>query len=311
MTATSGPGFSLMMENLGLAVMTETPCVLTNVQRCGPSTGLPTKVGQGDMMQAKWGSHGDYEIIAMSPNSPQEMYEMTAEAFAIAERLRTPVLIMADEIVGHMNEKVTLTPVERPVRLSKPLADSVMLPYTLDPKTVAPMPPLGEGHHIHVTGLTHDEYGHPAMSTEVHRQLMDHLLGKIRSRRDELTNVERVNMGGDCDIALVTYGITSRMAMRAMELAEVEGSHAGMLRLKTVWPFPEHVIDELADQVKTIIVPEINMGQIVREVQRCVGGRCQVISLPHQGGAMHDPRDIAHTIVETCQAQRRRIVSFA
>ncbi|MCB2141409.1 2-oxoacid:acceptor oxidoreductase subunit alpha [bacterium] len=310
MTATSGPGFSLMMENLGLAIMTETPCVLTNVQRCGPSTGLPTQVGQGDMMQAKWGSHGDYEIIALSPNSPQEMYDMTAEAFDLADRFRSPVLIMADEIVGHMNEKVILKAI-KPQSKVTPIADGrSMLPYTLDPEAVTPMPPLGAGHHVHVTGLTHDERGHPVMSTEVHRHLMEHLTGKILSRREELTDVERVNLD-DRDVVLVAYGITSRVALRAIELARENGANAGLLRLKTVWPFPEQVIEELADQVKTILVPEINMGQMVREVQRSVNGRCRVVSLPHTGGAIHDPHNIAQLIEETCRSLRHRIVSLA
>lgn len=310
MTATSGPGFSLMMENLGLAIMTETPCVLANVQRCGPSTGLPTKVGQGDMMQAKWGSHGDYEIIALSPNSPQEMFDMTVEAFDLADRFRSPVLIMADEVVGHMNEKVTFGSV-RPHRLAPRVMDgSPMDPYTLDPVAVTPMPPLGAGHRVHVTGLTHDEHGHPDMSVDTHRRLMEHLIGKIRSRREELTSVERINLD-DCDVAIVAYGITSRVALHAMELARLNGANVGMLRLKTVWPFPGHVIDELADQVKTILVPEINMGQMVLEVQRHAGGRCHVLSLPHTGGAIHDPRDIAHMIEETSRALRHRIVSLA
>ena len=310
MTATSGPGFSLMMENLGLAIFTETPCVLTNVQRCGPSTGLPTQVGQGDMMQAKWGSHGDYQIIALSPNSPQEMYDMTALAFDLADRFRSPVLIMADEVVGHMNEKVTLHPItpafERPQVLEQIPSD----PFTLDPEAVTPMPPLGAGHHIHVTGLTHNELGHPVMSTEVHRHLMEHLTGKILSRREELTNVERINMD-DCDVVLVAYGITSRVALRAIELARENGANAGLLRLKTVWPFPEALIEELSGQVKTIMVPEINMGQIVREVERSARGRCNVISLPHTGGAIHDPRTIAKLIEETSRSLRHRIISLA
>lgn len=310
MTATSGPGFSLMMENLGLAVMTETPCVLANVQRCGPSTGLPTQVGQGDMMQAKWGSHGDYEIIAFSPNSPQEMYDMTAEAFDLAERFRTPVLIMADEVVGHMNEKVSFHPVTPANPAPHTFADSPMNPYTLDPEAVTPMPPLGAGHHVHVTGLTHNEQGHPAMNTDVHRRLMEHLIGKIQSKRDELTNVEATDLV-DQDVALITYGITSRVAQRAIELARENRADAGMLRLKTVWPFPEHVIESLADQVKTILVPEINMGQIVREVQRCVNGRCHVISLPHTGGTIHDPGQIARAIEDANRSLRRRVVSLA
>lgn len=297
MTSTSGPGFSLMMENLGLAIMTETPCVLVNVQRCGPSTGLPTSVGQQDMMQARWGSHGDYEVIALSPNSPQEMFDMTVEAFNLAERFRTPVLLMADEVVGHMTERVTIPPAEalKIESRRKPEPDDKGNPFTLERERVTPMPPLGEGYNVHVTGLTHNEKGYPALDMDTHRRLVEHLVYKIRSAREELTRVERSGLE-DAKIAVVAYGITSRIARHAIAQAREKGIAAGLLRLQVVWPFPEHVIEELAGKVDAIVVPEINMGQMVREVERCVRGKCPVISVTHPGGTIHNPGEILAAI---------------
>lgn len=297
MTSTSGPGFSLMMENLGLAIMTETPCVLVNVQRTGPSTGLPTSVGQQDMMQARWGSHGDYEVIALSPNSPQEMFDMTVEAFNLAERFRTPVLLMADEVVGHMTERVTI-PEPEALRIEPrrvPEGEGRANPYTLERERVTPMPPLGAGHNVHVTGLTHNEKGYPALDTDTQRRLVEHLVYKIRSAKEELTRVERSGME-DAKIAVVAYGITSRIARHAIAQAREKGIAAGLLRLQVVWPFPEHVIEELAEKVDAIVVPEINMGQMVREVERCARGKCPVLSVTHPGGTIHNPGEILAAI---------------
>lgn len=302
MTSTSGPGFSLMMENIGLAIMTETPCVLVNVQRCGPSTGLPTSVGQQDMMQARWGSHGDYEVIALCPNSPQEMFDMTVDAFNLAERFRTVVLLLSDEVVGHMTERVAIPPAEE-LKIEprqKPAQTGRALPYGFTNGEAPPMPPLGEGHAIHVTGLTHNEKGYPALDFDTHRRLTDHLCQKILSRREELTRVECQGLEG-ADVAVVAYGITSRVAQQSIKAAREQGLKVGQLRLQIVWPFPEQLIAELAGQVGAIVVPEINMGQMVREVERCVKGRCEVISVPHAGGGIHDPAEITAAIARAAQ----------
>jgi 2-oxoglutarate ferredoxin oxidoreductase subunit alpha len=280
--------------------------VVVNVQRCGPSTGLPTMVGQADMMQARWGSHGDYEIIALSPNSPQEMFDLTVEAFNLSERFRTPVLLMADETVGHMTERVTIPAPEslKVVARPRPAEGSNRYPYTFEPGQVAPTPALGEGACVHVTGLTHNERGYPAGDVETQRKLMQHLVQKIRSHRDDLTRVERLHLD-DAEVAVVAYGITSRVARHAMGLAREKGIKAGLLRLQVVWPFPEHVIEELAGQVGAIVVPEINMGQIVREVRQAAQGKCQVISLPHTGGAIHTPEQILQVIEQAAAAKAK------
>ena len=241
MTATSGPGFSLMMENLGLAVCTETPCVIVNVQRTGPSTGLPTQTGQGDMMQARWGSHGDYELIALAPSSPQDCFYQTIRAFNLSEKYRVPVLIMADEIVGHMSEKViipeasTIHLVDRPKPTGR--KDRFKL-YEPGPNGVAPMPAIGDGYNIHVTGLTHDERGYPAMTVEAQEQMMTRIKGKIRNNLDDIIETESYRME-DAEIVIVSYGISVRTGLAAVDQARALGYKAGLLRLVTVWPFPE------------------------------------------------------------------------
>jgi 2-oxoglutarate ferredoxin oxidoreductase subunit alpha len=240
MTATSGPGFSLMMENLGLALMTETPCVLVNVQRGGPSTGLPTLVGQQDMMQARWGSHGDYELIALSPDSPQEMFDLTVEAFNLSERVRVPALVMADEVVGHMTEKVVIPPADR-IRLfnrRKPAKGEKYLPFKAGEDLVPPMGAMGDGHFQHITGLTHDERGYPAANAAVQDKLVRRLVDKIRKyARTELTKYEAVMME-DAEVVVLCYGITGRSALRAVRVARERGIKAGLVRLQIVWPSP-------------------------------------------------------------------------
>jgi 2-oxoglutarate ferredoxin oxidoreductase subunit alpha len=302
MTATSGPGFSLMMENLGLGLMLETPCVLVNVQRAGPSTGLPTLAGQGDMMQAKWGSHGVYEIIAISPSSPQEMFDLTITAFNLSEKYRSPVLVMADETVGHMSEKVVIRPAkpEELVERRRPTAPpGKYLPYQPDADLVPPMALAGEGYRFHVTGLTHDERGYPAMTAAAQDKLVRRLVDKIRVNRKDIIRIEEVGIE-DADIVVCAYGITSRVARRAVQMAREEGIRAGMLRLITVWPFAEDRIRELAQRVKAFVVPEINYGQIVLEVERCAGGKKTVL-VPHMGGGMHHPEDILAAIREAAK----------
>ena len=305
MTATSGPGFSLMMENLGLGIMLETPCVLVNVQRGGPSTGLPTLVGQQDMMQAKWGSHGDYEIIALSPGSPQELFDLTIRAFNLSEKYRTPVLVMTDAEVGHMTEKVVIPPPEDIEILNRPqIKKGDVEPDHFriyrdspdgDPGYVSPMVKAGEGYRIHVTGLTHDERGYPAMNAEANEWNVSRLMGKITANRKDIIELETDKLR-NAEVVVVSYGISARTSLWPIEQAREEGIKVGYLRLITVWPFPEDTISKLAAKVNAFVVPEINMGQITREVERCAAGKAQVFGVHKPGGDILNPEDVLDTI---------------
>ena len=301
MTVTSGPGFSLMMENIGLAAMMETPCVVVNVQRGGPSTGLPTMVGQGDVMQARWGSHGDYALIALSPQSPQEAFDLTVEAFNLAETYRVPVLILMDECVGHMTEKVVIPEAGDievvPRKLTGKPPDE-FLPYRSNGSGVPEFARAGDGYHFHTTGLTHDERGYPVMTVECQDTMLTRLLAKIADHVDDIVRVEEESIA-DAEIVVVSFGITARVARMAVQLARAQGIRAGSLRLVTIWPFAEKRIRELAKTAKAFVVPEINRGQIVLEVERCVAGRADVISVPHSGGSVHDPNAIVEAIVRS------------
>jgi 2-oxoglutarate ferredoxin oxidoreductase subunit alpha len=298
MTSTSGPGFSLMMENIGLGICTETPCVVCNVQRAGPSTGLPTLVGQGDMMQARWGSHGPYEIIAVAPSSPQEMFDFTIWAFNLSEQYRVPVMIMADEVVGHMTERVVIPPeaeIEITGRRKPKVSPERYLPYQADPDGIAPMANFGDGYRMHITGLTHDERGYPVMDAVAQEEMANRLVDKIRDNVDKIIRYEAIAMD-DADVAVVTYGISVRSAKRAVREARDRGLRAGLLKLDTVWPFPEELIRDLAGNVKAMVMPEINLGQIVLELERCAQGRCPVRLVPHAGGSVISPRTILSAI---------------
>jgi 2-oxoglutarate ferredoxin oxidoreductase subunit alpha len=305
MTATSGPGFSLMMENLGLGIMLETPCVLVNVQRGGPSTGLPTLVGQQDMMQARWGSHGDYEIIALCPGSPQELFDLTIRAFNLSERFRTPVLVMTDAEVGHMTEKVVIPPPEEIEIVDRPLIQKGELEpdrfriYRSNPnggpKDVSPMVRAGDGYRIHVTGLTHDERGYPAMYAEANQWNVSKIMDKINANRKEIIQVEKSKLRG-AQVVVVSYGISARTSLWPIEQARKEGIKVGYLRLVTVWPFPDDIIRKLAEKVDAFIVPEINMGQISREVERCAEGKAKVIGVNKPGGDILDPDEVLQAI---------------
>ena len=305
MTATSGPGFSLMMENLGLGVMLETPCVLVNVQRGSPSTGLPTLVGQSDMMQARWGSHGDYEIIALSPTSPQELFDLTIRAFNLAEKYRVPVLVMTDAEVGHMTEKVVIPSPEEVEIVDRPHVhrgdvepDHFRIYRDSSKKGdgyVSPMVAAGEGYRIHVTGLTHDERGYPAMNAEAHKWNVNRLIEKIRKHRDDIIQIEEQNTE-DAEVVVVSYGISARTSLWPIEQARQEGIRVGYLRLITVWPFPEERIRQLAKDIRAFIVPEINMGQIGREVERCAAGQAQVFGANSPGGDVLEPEYVLKVI---------------
>jgi len=303
MTSTSGPGFSLMMENLGLGVMLETPCVLVNIQRAGPSTGLPTMAAQGDMMQARWGSHGSYEIIALVPSSPQEIFDLTITAFNLSERYRVPVLVMSDEAVGHMSEKVVIPRIPPKELVSRRRPDGTQeqyLPYKADGDLVPPMAIAGEGYRFHVTGLTHDERGYPVMTVEAQDQLVRRLVDKIRLNKKDIIRYEEVGIE-DAEVIVCAYGISTRVARLAVQEARNAGIRAGMLRLITVWPFAEDRIKELAQRVKAFVVPEINYGQIVLEVERCAAGKASTLLVPHMGGGVHHPQTILKAIKEAVQ----------
>lgn len=306
MTATSGPGLSLMLESVGLAVMTETPCVIVNVQRGGPSTGLPTLVAQADIQQARWGTHGDVEAIALAPASCQEMFDLTVRAFNLAERFRHPVFVLSDEAIGHLTERVLIPPANQIRRVSRrtPVRDNGdrFLPFRADTLTlVPPMPRPGEGFGTHVTSLTHDERGYPATDAQTHDRLVRRLSEKISSHRAEITQVERIDLD-DADIAVVTYGSTSRTARRAIGLARELGIRAGILRLVSIWPFAEEEIAALSNQVKAIVVAELNLGQVRREVERVA--RVPVFGAHHAGGALMPPELILESIKEAARDEQ-------
>jgi len=299
-TVTSGPGFSLMMEHIGYAAMTETPCVFVDVQRGGPSTGLPTLPAQADMMQARWGSHGDYEIIALCPNSPQECFDLTIRAFNFAEEFRVPVMLMMDEVVGHMTEKVVIPPAEEidvfPRKHTRKPLDQYD-PYGTNGDLVPEIAHAGEGYKFHVTGLTHDEHGYPNMTAPVQDKLVRRLQNKIREAVDRVALYEEEGVE-DADVIVISYGITSRVAQRAIDLARAQGLRVGKFRLITAWPFPEAHIRKLAQHAKAFVVPELNLGQMVREVERCAGGKAKTVPVAHAGGGVHRPEDILRAIVE-------------
>jgi 2-oxoglutarate ferredoxin oxidoreductase subunit alpha len=298
MTATSGPGFSLMQENIGLAVMTEAPCVIVDVMRGGPSTGQPTLPGQQDVMQAKWGSHGDYEIIALAPSSVQEMFDLTVEAFNLSETYRVPTILLADEIVAHMWEKVVIPPAEKMkiVNRKKPnVPPEKYMPFMPDDDLVPPMACFGDGFSFHATGLTHDEHGYPqTQSSEVQQRLVRRLCDKIRKNADKIIRVEEV-MLEDADVVVVAYGIVARAALSAVRKAREEGIKAGLLRPITLWPFPEKTMARIAQQAKKIVVPEMNCGQLVREVERSAK-ETPVVFLSKLGEDPHTPMEILEAI---------------
>lgn len=298
MTATSGPGFSLMQEAIGLASMIETPIVIVNVQRGGPSTGLPTQVGQGDFMQAHFGSHGDYETITYLPNSPQEMFDMTIKAFNMAWKYRVPTIILSDQMVGHMIEKVVVPEydeIELFDRVKPEASPDEYLPF--DSKyLVPPMAFAGEGYRVHLTGLAHDDRGYPTTDHRVVTKLLNRLVSKIRSNEDKLAEWEEY-MTDDANLVVVAYGITSRSALKAVKDARDNGLKIGLYRLKTAWPFPSKRIRELANEGKDFLVVEINMGQAVRIVREYVP-HDRVHFLPWAPGTCPPPEVILNRVKE-------------
>jgi 2-oxoglutarate/2-oxoacid ferredoxin oxidoreductase subunit alpha len=298
MTATSGPGYSLMMENYGYAIMTETPCVIANVQRTGPSTGQPTLGAQGDMMQVRWGSHGDMEAIALCPSTVQESLDMTIEAFNLAEKYRHPVCLMTDGEVGHLREKVVIPDEDEMTlfdRVEATIDKDKFIPFsesqTRDSK-VPDFPTFGSGYHTYVTGLTHNDKGFPATDKQPdHERLIKRLIEKITDDRDILTSIEEIDLD-DAEIAFVTFGASARPAESAVEIARSKGIKVGMLRMKTVWPFPRQTIYDLSKKVNTIIVPEMSMGQIYHVVKEWAAKDCEIVLAPKVGGVMHLPMEL-------------------
>ena len=298
MTATSGPGYSLMVEGIGLAVMLEVPCVIVNVQRGAPSTGLPTLVGQGDVMQARWGSHGDYEIIALSPNSCQEMFDLTIKAFNLSEKYRVPVTILTDEAVGHLREKVVIPPEEEIeiINREKPkVPPEEYWPYVPNENLVPPMAIAGEGYHVHMTGLTHDERGYPDITGEAHEKLVRRLIDKIQKNKKDIIEYEEV-MIDDAEIVVVSFGITARAALKAVREARKKGIKAGLFRLITIWPFPEERIAEISKRIEKFVVAEINQGQVRHEVERARLNGVPVIGVHKLGGDLITPDEILEGI---------------
>jgi 2-oxoglutarate ferredoxin oxidoreductase subunit alpha len=303
MTATSGPGLSLMMENIGLGIMLEIPCVIIDVQRAAPSTGLPTMAGQADVMQARWGTHGNYECIAYAPWSPQEMFDLTILAFNVADRYRLPVFILADEVVAHMVERVVIPPREHIQRWERkrpkvPPGEPFEPFLAEDADLVPPMVHAGEGYRIHFTGLTHDSRGYPVMTAQAHHTLVTRLVNKVRINREHLILTEGYDLQ-DAQILVIAYGCTSRSARRAVREARQQGIPVGLLRLVSLWPFPEEKICSLANQVKSVVVAEMNLGQISQEVERCI--KQPVKGVFHAGGAMIPPEPILQAIREAAK----------
>ena len=301
MTATSGPGFSLMQENIGYAIMTETPVVVVDVQRGGPSTGQPTLGAQGDIMQAIWGTHGDHMLVVLSPSTVQEAFDFTIRAFNIAEKYRTPVVLLTDAEIAHMRERVYIPApddievVERKLPRNE---DEAKLPFG-DPHGdgVPPMPIFGRGYRTYVTGLTHDEYGHPkTVEAEVHERLIGRIFRKILDHKDEIISYETF-MLENAEIAIVTTGIVSRSAMRAIKILREKGVKAGLLKLNTIWPFDFDMIEELAERVRNIYVPEMNLGQLYHLVKEGANGKAEVELIAKIGGEVHTPMEIVEKVV--------------
>ncbi|MDO8957463.1 MAG: 2-oxoacid:acceptor oxidoreductase subunit alpha [Deltaproteobacteria bacterium] len=300
MTATSGPGFSLMQENLGFACMAEVPCVVVNVMRGGPSTGLPTNPSQGDVMQARWGTHGDHPIIVLSPTSVMECFSLTVKAFNYSEKYRTPVILLMDEVVAHMREKVVLpdsSEVEVIDRVKPSVPPEWYLPYEDTSFGVPPMGIFGEGYRYHVTGLVHDIRGFPTLRQDEIKPFLLRLFRKISTHFNDIQLFENFFIE-DADLVIVAFGCTARSAHRAMVEARARGMKVGLLKLITLWPFPRRFVEPLTQAGKTLLVPEMNMGQISREVKRVNQGMTEVITVNKIDGTMITPQEILEKVEE-------------
>ena len=302
MTATSGPGFSLMQENIGYGAMAEIPCVIVDVQRCGPSTGLPTSPSQGDSMQAKWGTHGDHPVIALSPASVRETYTLIIRAFNLAEKYRTPVIFLMDEIVGHMREGVELpdphTLIINQRKMSFHDGANKQCYFVPEGQYVPAMKPFGQGERYNITGLAHDESGFPVNSSEIAGKLIGRLLDKVEKNADDICRVEELDMD-DAETAIVCFGGTTRAVRDALSAARAAGKKVGMFRPVTVWPFPEKQLRSRLGQLKKVLVVEHNHGQMLQEVLRTVSGALPVDVLGRIDGTVISPEDILAKLEET------------
>jgi 2-oxoglutarate ferredoxin oxidoreductase subunit alpha len=300
MTATSGPGFSLKQENLGYASMAEIPCVIVNVMRGGPSTGLPTLPAQGDVMQARWGTHGDHPIIVLVPNSVREVFDLTVRAFNLAEKYRVPVILLFDEIIGHVNEKVVLPgkdEIEVWNRLKPDVPPEKYLPYQETESDIPPFVSFGEGYRFHVTGLVHDQTGFPTNNSVQIDRLLRRLNRKLDTHRDEIMQlVEERDEGAK--IGIFSYGSTSRSARRAMIWAREKGIKIHFIRPKVIWPFPGKEVKAMGKSVDYIVVPELNLGQIAHEVEWAVRCECEVVKINRIDGEPINPQQIFDVIMD-------------
>lgn len=298
MTATSGPGFSLMQENIGYAAITEIPCVIVNVQRGGPSTGLPTSPAQGDVMQARWGTHGDHPAIALTPNSVQETFEYTVKAFNLAEKYRTPVILLMDETVGHMREKMSfknISEIEIVNRKKPSCKPEDYVAYKPDEDMIPPMASFGEGYRYHVTGLTHDETGFPTNSNEISEKLIKRIVGKVEKNIDNFSYYEEYKLE-DAEIVIIAYGGVSRAAKSAVDELRKRNIKAGLFRPITIWPFMEKQIINVSLNTKEIYVAEMNLGQYLLEVERAACKNCTVKSINRVDGELMTPEEIVQAI---------------
>lgn len=300
MTATSGPGFSLMQENIGYAYMTETPCVIINVQRGGPSTGLPTKIGQADTMQARWGTHGDYTAITLAPSTVKGCFEETVRAFNLAERFRTPVTVLSDEVLGHMREMMIIPEqgeLEVYKRHKPDVPNEWYRHFEITPSLVSPMASFGEGYRYNISGLTHDEDGLPTANPEEINRKLEKLREKIMRYSNEIVKL-RTDMMDDAHIAVLSYGTVARSALQAVKIAREKRIKVGAIQPLTIWPFPDAQLKELLKHVRKVIVAELNMGQMVHEIQRIAPKSCEVVQLGRYDGEVMTPQQILEKIRE-------------
>jgi 2-oxoglutarate ferredoxin oxidoreductase subunit alpha len=300
MTATSGPGFSLMQENLGYAVIAEVPCVIVNVMRGGPSTGLPTFPSQSDVMQARWGTHGDHPIIVLSASTVRECYEITIMAFNFSEKFRTPVILLIDEVVAHMREKMVLDPQEEVDifnRVKPTVPPEWYIPYEDTPAGVPAMANFGDGYRYHVTGLTHDIRGFPTSRSDEIGPFITRIHRKISQHFSEIQMAEFFQTD-DAEMTIIAYGCVARSAKRAVIEAREKGLRVGLLKLVTIWPFMRTAVEKVLQNSKVLIVPEMNMGQISREVKRVNRGVARVLSLNKVDGTIITPQEILNQMME-------------
>ncbi len=298
-TATSGPGFSLKQENIGYASIAEIPCVVVNVMRYGPSTGLPTYPSQGDFMQARWGTHGDHPIIVIVPYTARETYRETGRAVNLSELYRVPVIILLDEIIGHLRERVEFRDedIVREISRKEPEKGKPYLPYGETEDGVPPFANFGTGHRYHVTGLVHDETGFPTNDSSVVNRVMGRLQGKIERHRRDIERTSFVDVE-DAEVIIVAFGSVARSAHEAVRLMRRAGRAVGLIRPVTVWPFPYEHIRDAAEGKKAVVVPEMNMGQMKGEVERAVAGAAPVISINRIDGLLITPAQICQKIEE-------------